>query len=62
LWIEPFIPEGQQRLLFFLIEGVMRRPVSLRTREVTSMVGLSLILLLMIFVFKNDIEKFFFRP
>ena len=50
------------RLLFFLIEGVMRRPVSLRTREVTSMVGLSLILLLMIFVFKNDIEKFLFRP
>jgi len=45
-------------LFFFLCEAVLRRPVSLRTREVASMVGLSLILLLMIFVFKNDFERF----
>jgi regulator of sigma E protease len=47
-------------ILFIACEAVLRRPLSLRTREIASMVGLSLILLLMVFVIRNDIEHYFF--
>src|SRR5262249_37072082 len=45
-------------LLFFLVEAVRRRPVSLKFREIASFVGLSMILLLMLFAFKNDLERY----
>jgi len=44
-------------LLFYGVEAVRRRPVSLRFREIASFVGLSLIIVLIVFVLKNDIEK-----
>lgn len=45
-------------LIFFAVEAVRRRPVSLRFREIASFVGLSMILLLMLFAFKNDLERY----
>ncbi|MFW5875521.1 MAG: site-2 protease family protein [Myxococcota bacterium] len=44
-------------LMFFVVEGVMRRPVSLRTRQYASLVGLAVLLLLMALAFKNDLER-----
>ncbi|HEU4385910.1 MAG TPA: site-2 protease family protein [Anaeromyxobacteraceae bacterium] len=40
-----------------LVEGVTRRPLSLRTREIANLVGILLLVLLMIAVFKNDIVR-----
>lgn len=48
-------------LLFFIIEAVLRRPVSLRVREVAQQVGLFFLLMLMILVFYNDITRYVFR-
>ncbi len=45
-------------LLMFGIEGVRRRPPSLRFREIANTVGLVLLILLMIVVFHNDIMRF----
>ena len=47
-------------LLFFLLEAVMRRPVSIKVREVAQQVGLFLLLLLIIWVIFSDISKLFF--
>jgi regulator of sigma E protease len=47
--------------LFLLIEGVIRRPLPARVREVFSMVGLALVALLMVIAFKNDIFRLFGR-
>ena len=47
-------------LLFFFIELVIRRPVSIRIRELAQQAGLFVLILLMIFVFYNDITRFFF--
>ncbi len=44
-------------LVTCLLEGVTRRPLSLRAREVANMVGLILLVTLMIVVFKNDIVR-----
>ena len=44
-------------LLFFFIESIKRKPVSLKVREVAQQVGLFIIILLIIFVFYNDITK-----
>ncbi|WP_022852182.1 RIP metalloprotease RseP [Limisalsivibrio acetivorans] len=44
-------------LLFNLIEGIMRKPVSMRIREMANTVGLLLILSLMFFAFYNDIAR-----
>ncbi|HXF76265.1 MAG TPA: RIP metalloprotease RseP [Methylomirabilota bacterium] len=46
-------------LVFFLVEAVIRRPVSLRYREVAQQVGICLLGLLMIYAFYNDILRFF---
>ncbi|HEX2230264.1 MAG TPA: RIP metalloprotease RseP [Candidatus Binatia bacterium] len=46
-------------LLFFLVEAVIGRPVSLRYREVAQQVGIFLLLLLMVYAFYNDIARFF---
>ena len=45
-------------LLFFLIEAVKGKPVSLKVREVAQQVGLFIILLLVILVFYNDIFRY----
>ncbi len=44
-------------LAFFLIEWVRRRPLSLRVREVASLVGMSMLFALMLLAFKNDVER-----
>jgi regulator of sigma E protease len=47
-------------LLFFSIEIIIRRPVSIRVREVAQQAGMFMLILLMIFVFYNDITRYFF--
>ena len=46
-------------LFFFLVELVLRRPVSLRTREIAQQVGLVLLIGLMVLAFYNDIARYF---
>ena len=45
-------------ILFFTIEAVKRRKLSLRAREIATYVGLVLLISLMIFAFKNDIVRY----
>lgn len=45
-------------LLFFLIEAVRRRPLSLRVQEYATQVGMVVLLLLMVFALGNDILSF----
>ena len=47
-------------LFFFLIEAVIRRPISVRIRELAQQVGIAALALLMILVFYNDITRIFF--
>ncbi len=51
----PVLDGGQ--LVFFAIEAVRRKPLSLRFRQVTQTIGLGLLLLLMVTVFYNDISR-----
>jgi regulator of sigma E protease len=44
-------------LLFFTFETVMRKPVPRRVREYASIAGLSVLILLMIFAFANDLQR-----
>ncbi len=44
-------------LMFFAIEGVLRRPVPMRVREVAHIAGMAVLLVLMGIAFKNDVEK-----
>ena len=44
-------------LAFYLIEMVTGRPVSVRWREIAQQVGFFLLILLMLFVFYNDIVR-----
>jgi len=44
-------------IFFFLFEAVTRRPVSLATREKAQQVGMVLLILLMVFIFYNDIAR-----
>jgi regulator of sigma E protease len=46
-------------LLFFVIEAVRGKPVSTRIRETAQQAGVFVLLLLMIFVFYNDISRLF---
>ena len=46
-------------LLFFLVEAVIRKPVSVKYREVAQQVGICLLALLMVYAFYNDIVRFF---
>jgi regulator of sigma E protease len=46
-------------LLFFAIEAVLGRPLSLRKREIAQQVGLALLLMLMVFALFNDLSRFF---
>jgi len=47
-------------LLFFFIEVIIGRPVSIRVREVAQQAGMFVLILLMIFVFYNDLTRIFF--
>ncbi len=44
-------------LMFFAIEGVIRRPLPLRVREVAHIVGMAILFGLMTLAFKNNVEK-----
>lgn len=44
-------------IMFLGIEAVRRRPVSLRTRQIATYIGLAFIILLMVAVIKFDIER-----
>jgi len=47
-------------LLFFFIEAAIGRPVNTRMREIAQQVGIFVLILLMVFVFYNDITRIFF--
>jgi regulator of sigma E protease len=44
-------------LLFFLFEAARRKPLPLRVREVASLAGMVMLVLLMAVAFKNDVER-----
>ena len=44
-------------IVFLAIEGIRRKPVSLRTRQIATYVGFAFIVVLMILVMKNDIQR-----
>jgi regulator of sigma E protease len=48
-------------LLFFLIEGILRKPLGERQREIAQQAGLVLLVGVMIFAFWNDLERIFYR-
>ncbi|MDR2367071.1 MAG: RIP metalloprotease RseP [Deltaproteobacteria bacterium] len=55
----PILDGGQ--ILFFLIEAVRRKPLSLRFKEVSQIVGICALLALMVMVFYNDISRIVVR-
>lgn len=46
-------------LVFFAVEAVIRKPVSVKYREMAQQVGICLLALLMVYAFYNDILRFF---
>ena len=44
-------------LLIILIEGVRRKPISIKTKMIIQQVGMAILLLLMLFIFYNDISR-----
>jgi regulator of sigma E protease len=44
-------------LVLFLVEWIRRRPVSVRARALSSLVGMSVLILLMLVAFKNDVSR-----
>ncbi|MGC4091009.1 MAG: RIP metalloprotease RseP [Polyangiaceae bacterium] len=44
-------------LLFFLVEGALRRPLPLRAREVMHIAGMAVLVSLMLLAFKNDVDR-----
>lgn len=46
-------------ILFLLIEGVTRKPLSLKQRGILQQIGLAILILLMVYVTYNDILKLF---
>jgi regulator of sigma E protease len=46
-------------LFFFLLEGILGRPVSLKQRERAQQVGIVILLMVMAYAFYNDIARFF---
>lgn len=52
----PGLDGGQISLLS--IEGITRRPLSPRTRQIVHFIGFACIFLLMILVFKNDLQRY----
>ena len=48
-------------LTFFIIEAIIRKPLSHRFKEISQQVGLFLLISLMAFAFYNDITRVFFK-
>jgi Predicted membrane-associated Zn-dependent proteases 1 len=48
-------------LLFFTIEGILRKPLGERQREIAQQVGLFLLVGIMVFALWNDIERLIAR-
>jgi regulator of sigma E protease len=46
-------------LLFFFIEAIIGRPVNTRMREIAQQAGIFILIMLMVFVFYNDITRIF---
>ncbi len=46
-------------LFFFLLEGMLGRPVELKHRERAQQIGVFILILIMIYAFYNDITRFF---
>ena len=44
-------------LLFFVIEGVLGRPLSVRKREMAQQVGFVLLMMVMVYAFYNDLVR-----
>jgi regulator of sigma E protease len=44
-------------LLFFIIEAILGRPLSLRKREVAQQVGFVLLMMIMVFALYNDLTR-----
>jgi regulator of sigma E protease len=49
-------------LVFFGIEGIMGRPISIRKREVAQQIGLFLLICLMLFAIYNDVDRIISGP
>jgi regulator of sigma E protease len=49
------------KLVLISVEAIQRRPLSLRVQQISSMVGFSLVIGLMVLAFKNDIERYWDR-
>ena len=45
-------------LMFFTLEALRRKPLSQRAREITSAIGLVIILLLLLIALRNDVMRF----
>ena len=43
--------------LFLTLEAILRKPVSIRKMEIAQQIGLTLIILLMLFAFYNDLIR-----
>ncbi len=48
-------------LTFLTLEGIMRRPLSLRQREISQQIGLAIMLVIMVLVTFNDLNQMVFR-
>jgi regulator of sigma E protease len=48
-------------LFFFALEGILRKPLGERQREIAQQVGLVLLVGIMVFAFWNDLERLFLR-
>jgi regulator of sigma E protease len=46
-------------LVFFAVEAITRKPVSVKYREMAQQVGICILVLLMVYAFYNDIARFF---
>jgi regulator of sigma E protease len=44
-------------LFFMLTEAIRRRPLTRRTREIASLIGMTVLFALMLLAFKNDVER-----
>lgn len=51
----PILDGGQ--ILFLAIEGIRRKPVSLRVRMIATYAGLAFVVILMVIVFRYDLER-----
>lgn len=45
-------------ILLFCVEGIKRKPLSLRFKEVLTTIGICLLIFLMLLAFKNDLERY----